>query len=113
MREKFLTTDFSVSGNFEQLWFQPKTAVFSLKNRGFQKWEEPSWKQWFSASKTAVFKSGRSLVENRGFQPKTAVFSLKNRGFQKWEEPSWKPQFSAKNRGFQPQKLQFSKVGGA
>ena len=52
---------------------------------GFQKWEEQGQKPQFSALKTAVFKSGRSLVKNCGFWPKTAVFSVV---FQKWEEPS-------------------------
>ena len=93
-----------------QMWDDPKTMVFSVV---FKFGRSQSQKLWFSASKTAVFKSGRSLVENCSFQPKTAVFSLKNCGFQKWEEPSWKPRFSAKNCGFQPQKLRFSKVGGA
>ena len=58
--------------------FQPETEVFSTKNCGFQKWEEPSQKPWF-------------LAENRGFQC----------GFQLWEEPSQKPQFLAENHGFQ------------
>ena len=89
----------------------------------------------FSAPKTTVFKSGRSLVQKLwflaknqfslcGFQmweeprPKTAVFSTKNCSFQKWEEPSQKLWFSvwfsnvggakAKNHSFQPKTVVFS-----
>ena len=105
LKNKLKTT---VLGSFRP-WLLPqlkttlKTAVFSLKNCGFPKWEEPSWKPQFSA-------------ENCGFQC----------GFQMWEEPrpktmvfSWKPWFLTENRGFRPKlcplyrRLQFSAAKSA
>ena len=60
--------------------FWPKNHGFQC---GFQIWEEPKpkttvfgQKLQFPASKTAVFKSEMSLVDNCGFQPKTMVFSV-------------------------------------
>ena len=89
------------------VWFS-NVGGAKAKNRsfqcGFQIWEEPKpktavfgQKLQFPASKTAVFKSETSLVDNCSFQPKTAVFSVV---FKCGRSQGQKPLFLTENRGF-------------
>ena len=123
MREKFLTADFSISGNFEQLWFLWQKSppppppgwgkIFWLQIYRFRQFEQ----LWFLWQKSPPPKDEGNFFDRRfsvsgNFKQLWFLWQKTTDFLEKTADFCRKPQILAKNRGFLAENHGFYKNHG-